>query len=252
MKKITAVILFFGCLSISKAQTTSDSVKQMRSSNDRERPDFNAYQPKKYFSEIEIMLGPSLSFLRGSPYVENNSVITRSLKHGYAYGIAFNHSLKTNFCFYAAFMFEKKGSISSANGSYFDQVSQTMKSITIKDEFIYDYFTMPILIGYSLGHRKRIKVKTGVFVSYLRKQIIEKTYIPLGPGGIEDQTDLNTKFDFGLDLEFGYSIPISSTISTNVKLINTLGLINTRAADNYGVIKTNNTSLLIGIIFNRK
>lgn len=209
------------------------------------------YYPKKLISSVEIMAGPAISFLRGAPYVDNNEITTRSLKRGYTFGISIVNPLTENFDLAVTFMFEKKGSISTFNSTYFDPVSQSMKSGTVENDYEYNCISMPLILGYSIGKRKKINFGVGLFTSYLTKQTLTIFRNPQGPGGVEDQTDLNTKFDFGAVLKLGYEIPISDKAKLNIQFLNTWGLINTRADPNYGTIKTNNTSLLFGVIFKR-
>lgn len=213
--------------------------------------ELSKYYPKKLISNVEIMAGPAISFLRGAPYVDNNEITTRSLKRGYTFGISIVNPLKGNFDLAVALMFEKKGSISKFNSTYFDPVSQSMKFGTVENDYEYNCISIPLILGYSIGKRKKLNFGVGLFTSYLTKQTMTIFRNPQGPGGTEDQTDLNTKFDFGAVLKLGYEIPISDKTRFNIQFLNTWGLINTRADPNYGVIKTNNTSLLFGVIFKR-
>lgn len=209
------------------------------------------YYPKQLISSVELMAGPAISFLRGAPYVDNNEITSRSLKYGYTFGISIVNPLRENFDLTVIFVFEKKGSISTFNSTYFDPVSQSMKSGTVENDYEYNYLTMPLMLGYNIGKRKKLNLGIGLFTSYLIKQSMTIFRNPQGPGGVEDQTDLNTKFDFGAALKLGYGIPLSDKVRLNIQLLNIWGLINTRADPNYGIIKTNNTSLLFGVIFNR-
>jgi hypothetical protein len=209
------------------------------------------YYPKKLISSVELMAGPAISFLRGAPYVDNNEITTRSLKLGYTFGISIVNPLKQNFDLAVTLVAEKKGSISTFNSTYFDPVSQSMKSGTVENDYIYNCISMPIILGYSIGKRKKLNFGVGIFTSYITKQTMTIFRNPQGPGGVEDQTDLNTKFDFGAALKLGYGIPISDKAIFNIQILDTWGLINTRADPNYGVIKTNNTSLLFGVTFKR-
>ncbi len=205
--------------------------------------------PKKIISKIELLAGPSLSFLRGSPYVDNTDINTRSLKNGYTLGLMFTNCLKRNFSLTGAVLYEKKGSISTFTSTYFDEVSQSMKEGKVENDYTYDYISIPLIMEYSIGKRNSLKFGAGIFTGYLLKQTMKILRTPQGPGGVEDQTDLNSHFDFGTALKIGYEIPVSEKISIDFQVLNTLGLINTRSDPNYGVIKSNNTSLLFGVIF---
>lgn len=216
--------------------------------NAQELPGFKR---KIFFDSYKIAAGPGFSTLRGSPYVDNNSVTSRKAKVGYSFGLTLNHSLSRKFGFESSVFFEKKGSISSYNSTYFDPISQSEKQGKIKNIYAYDCVSLPLMILYSPDKNNRIGLALGIYTSYLIRQTMKIEYVPQGPGGIEDQTNLNTLFDFGISQQIEYLYPLSPKLSISTKLLNIRGLTNTRSDPDYGIVKTNNTSFLVGIMFKR-
>lgn len=63
---------------------------------------------------------------------------------------------------------------------------------------------------------------------------------------------VESKHSLGISAGFGLGIPIKSNIALSCEVRNNLGLVNTRSApilEEEGVVKTNSTNLLLGIIF---
>ena len=214
----------------------------------QEHANYIPYSRKHLISSIELVAGPALGFLRGNPGVDNNAVNNRAFKPGFTYGIGLNHRINEKLEGRLLLLAEKKGSVVNRKNLYFDMDSQTLKEGKTKEEFIYDYYSFPLLAAYSFDKKNNLQVSAGPFISYLRKQLVRTTHQPQGTVGIEDQTDFNKKIDFGCALSFSYRVAVNNRISLKAQVLNTLGLINTRSLSNYGVMRTNNTSLLLTIM----
>jgi hypothetical protein len=210
--------------------------------------------PEPFISEIELFAGPSLSFLRGNPSVDNNRVTKRSAKLGFTAGLGLTHKLNENFSMTGAFMFERKGSIAEFKNQYFDESSQTFKEGWSKYEYVYDYYTLTFFAGYTVDQDRRFKVSAGCFAAYLDKQIVRISHYPQGTTGISNETAFNTSFDFGLSVSISYRLHSSRNISFCGTILNNLGWVNTRLKSYYanGTQKTNNTNFLFGAIINKK
>ncbi len=214
----------------------------------------------KGVDEIVISAGPSLSFLRGSSYVGNNDVITRTLKRGHTFGIGATQRVNDKVGLTGMLLAENKGTITNFLSSYFDEVTQTRKPSKVSEEYIYYNYTLTLAAHYTLKRKPSFQhsydrkssfhIGAGTFISYLKKQIVKTTRYPQGTGGIEDQTFANKNLEFGVAIQFSFRMPLNQQIALQAQLLNMLGLTNTRADPNYGIIKTNATSLLVGIIIN--
>ena len=204
-------------------------------------------------SEFQIFAGPSISFLRGNLEVDNTNQNERDPKFGYSIGFKLVTEIRKKLSISYGLMFEKKGSISNATVTYFDETDQTFKQGLVEYDFEYDYFTIPTQLYYSIGSTQRISAGIGPFISYLKKQTKARNPSFSAARELTDETELNTKFDFGIIATVSFSIPIGQKNSLSVQLTNTLGLINIRPNLYTGqVMKTNNTSLLIGLNTKRK
>ncbi len=202
-------------------------------------------------TEFQIFAGPSVSFLRGNLEVDNTEQNERDPKYGYSLGFAFSTELKGRVNITYGLMFEKKGSISNATVTYFDQ---TFKLGLVEYDYEYDYFTFPLQLYYTLSKSNKFSLGIGPYFGFLKKQIrVRKTLFPPGSISYDDETELNTKFDFGIVTTVLFRIPLSARNSLSLHLTNTLGLINIRPNLYTGqVMKTNCTSLLIGLTNGRK
>jgi len=233
-------ILMLFCFA-TQAQTSFPNSNEIRTNNAKK-------------TDIHFFSGLSISYLRGNVAVDNNIMNQRKSKYGYAVGLTFNRELHRKFSLTTGLIFEKKGSISNTTATYFDETDQSLKQGII--EYEYDYFTLPVQIFYSIGSRKMLSVGVGPFVSYLKKQTLARNFLFVysTPGReLTDETDMNTKLDFGIVTNILFKIPLNSRSLLSLQLSNTLGLLNIRPnLYQEQVMKTNNTSLLIGFITKRK
>ncbi len=235
MKKVTVVIIFFSLFIVFKS--ASGQIGGVTKE-----------------TEIQILAGPSISFLRGNLEVDNNFENERKPKYGYSIGIGFNRRLIKDFSLSYGLIFEKKGGVSHSVTTYFDQVYQSLKQGTIEYVYNYEYFTIPVQIFHRIGKTNKFSFGIGPYLSYLKRQIRVRRSLFL-PGNIsyDDETDANTMFDFGIRASISFRVPINSTNFLLIQMSNTLGLLNIRPNLYAGqFMKTNNTSLLIGLIAKRK
>jgi hypothetical protein len=204
-------------------------------------------------TEFQIFAGPSVSFLRGNLEVDNTEQNERDPKYGYSLGFAFSTELKGRVSITYGLMFEKKGSISNATVTYFDELDQTFKQGLVEYDYEYDYFTFPIQLFYQIGSTEKLYAGFGPYLSYLKKQTKARNPSFSPARELTDETELNTKFNFGIITTVFFKIPLSTRNSLSLHLTNTLGLINIRPNLYTGqVMKTNCTSLLIGLTNGRE
>lgn len=213
-----------------------------------QKPDYNAYAPKKFFTEIGIYGGPAISFLRGNPAVETNEVNKRYLKLGHTVGISATHVFSDRVGIKAFALLEKKGSIVKSENTYFDQATQTLKQGRTKEDYIYTSYSFPLMFTYSFGKEAKTQVSLGPYASYIKKQIVRTTHYP-GSTGIEDQSNFNKDLEWGGAISISQRFTLTKTISLSGSILNVWGITDTRSIKNYGITKTNNTNFLFGIIF---
>ncbi len=205
-----------------------------------------------FFSKIELMAGPSISFLRGNAGVETTTLVKRKIKTGYTYGLGLVHKVDERYNIEVQFLFERKGGTSESITMYFDSSTQSLKQGKTTSEYSYDYFTLPIFVDYNFGRKRRFNIGLGLFTSYLQKQIVTEKFPFFGTIQTKDETDLNKKIDFGLAYKMGYLLPLRSNLDLSFQLLNTRGIFNTRLNIYPGqVMNSNNTALLVGIILKR-
>lgn len=207
---------------------------------------------RHFFSKTELLAGPAISFLRGNVGVETTTLVTRKLKIGYTFGLGLVHTVDDRYDISAQFLFERKGGVSESITIYFDEATQSLKQGKVNTDYSYDYYTLPIFADCKFGQKRRLNIGFGPFASYLQKQILTEKFLYSGAIQTRVETDLNTKFDFGIASKIGYVVPLKSNVDIRFQLLNTRGLINTRLNTYPGqIMNSNNTSLLIGIIFNQ-
>lgn len=217
-----------------------------------QKPDYYAYAPEKLFSEVEFYAGPGIGLLRGNTSVDNSDLNRRKVKISYAYGMGLNHNINDRFTLNNKLFFERKGGVSEITGTYFDETTQTYKTGRSEQDYSFHYYTLGISPTYTFGKKKRFRIGCGPYLSYLKKQTLKQTTFFRGSGAIIDETEYYRKFDFGVSISVSHRVPLSSATILSLELLNTMGLINTGLNMHEGqVMKTNNTSLLIGLILVR-
>lgn len=122
----------------------------------------------------------------------------------------------------------------------------------MNSNYDYKYFTIPIQLCYLFGKQDQYSCGIGPYLSYLNKQTLKRTPFFNSPPELTEETDQNTKLDFGITASMAFKIPINSKISISCQVLNTLGILNIRPELYEGqTMKTNNTSFLIGLITKR-
>jgi hypothetical protein len=210
--------------------------------------------PKRFLSQFEIAIGPSISSLRGNPGVDNTSQNTRKTKIGYVFAIGAVHEINEKFEVVGRLMYEHKGGKNEHIMTYFDEETQTFMQGQADDNHKYKYYTIPILLRYNAGKKNQLKFAAGPFISLLDKQtrtVIHNYHNRKGQSFWEE-TEYNTKYDFGISGEISYEIPLNKVVSIDLQLSHILGLKNVRPQmlEPY-TMKTNNTSFLIGFVIKR-
>ena len=188
-------------------------------------------------SEVGILGGPTLVFLRGNEVIEQYGKPVVS----FSAGAFFQHHLSEKFSIRADFMFERKGMKSDAPFTNISGVPlQDPKGISRLD-----YITLPLLLRLSFGKKNGFFINAGPYFGYLLKHIdiIKTTDLKYKL----NFTDWDHRFDCGFSAGLGFKIPIKNSWSLSFELRNNLGLYDVSKVSvvNNGTVKTNSLSLLV-------
>lgn len=172
--------------------------------------------------------------------------MTRDPKFSYTFGVSVRHEFNKRLSLKALLLAEKKGTIMKYDIYLFDEETQTSKLGSAKQDYTYKYYTLSLPVIYALGKGKQVKIGFGPYISYLKRQDIKTTYSD-GVIGHTDQTEVNRPIDLGCSAFISHTLSLTEKICLNLTLLQNLGLFNTRADEDYGVIKTYDANLLFGI-----
>jgi hypothetical protein len=130
-----------------------------------------------------------------------------------------------------------------------DEYGNPIGELTFHSNF--DYLTIPILGRLTFGKKIEFYVNAGPYLGYLLKQKDITEASGEYPKTEIDNTDNFEKLDFGLTTGLGMNYPLLEKLLLTVEIRNNLGLTNTSSLPvaNDGSIKTNSTSLLIGVTY---
>jgi hypothetical protein len=192
--------------------------------------------------DIGIEGSPTLTFLRGNDFIDNNHKPTM----GFTSGLFFQYNFKKIISLRTNTAFERKGSVLTFQAT--DILGNPIGEITTNTNF--DYLTLPILVRATFGKKIQYFVNAGPYFGYLIKQ----TFISKGdniPTTTDDNTSLYKRFDIGISTGFGLSVPIKTKFAFSFEVRNNLGLYNTSDVPviNDGTIKTNSTNFLLGFTY---
>lgn len=158
------------------------------------------------FSQIRIGInaGANLSKFKGNLVVEN-----ADSKVGFLIGAYFEYYLKENLSLKSNLNFERR--IISLDDFVLDEFGQL--TISINQNFKYNYLTLPILLKYEAGNSKKIFFNGGFELDYLLN-IKAKT-----EGVLEDNStfDLN-QIDLNFSIGIGTIFNIDNKNNLNVEL----------------------------------
>lgn len=119
---------------------------------------------------------------------------------------------------------------------------------TIKIHTTFNYITLPILLRASLGNKTKVFFNAGPSFNVL----LQEKNVVKGAGYSTEQknTDQYKTLNMGIVAGIGIGIPIKENLSLSFEIRNNLGLtnINKNSNKDFG-IKTNSTSLLVGLAY---
>lgn len=197
-------------------------------------------EQKKGSLEKFFFAGPNIGFLRGTYFYTDSERYQRPMV-GFTVGVGTSYQAYKNLDFTALIMLEEKGA-----KQYF-----SYNSGTINDEIEYTYrnYTLGLLPVYRFGSNRKLGIGLGTFISYLDKLTVDEYSYPLPQFFKRDITRYNVDWEFGLSFQCDYQLKIGKNLSLDLRVMNQLGLTNTRDVTQYPVhvdVKTNAISFLIG------
>ena len=187
--------------------------------------------------EIELLLRPSITSLRGNQLAENNFDPT----FNWTYGLSGNFKINESQFISATLLYEDK----SIKGSISGQSMQGVETVELESNF--KCLTLPIQWGYRLGNKIKYQFGVGLYTSYLIR--MESSQKSPTFDSVDDQTDLFKTFDFGITASFKTYIPLTKKINAMIGVDDNLGLINVSAVPvgDGGTIKHNSIGVIIGL-----
>lgn len=211
---------------------------------------FNLSQCLGQKHELELIIRPALTSLRGNEAVKNNLDPKISLSTG----IAFHYSLKENSTLNFAILYDAKGGVSETYIEFRDQQGQIIDEGNVTVNLNYQYITIPIQWQKKFGRKIIYQFGAGIYTSFLLKQ----EDVAKGLNGLiddtQDRSEMSKPLDFGFVASFTSFFPINEKLSLKIGLDDFLGVTNVSAVPvvNNGTIKHNSFGLTFGLILKLK
>jgi len=197
---------------------------------------------QSHFS-IGLEGGPDYADLRG------NSVLQNNLKGKIFYnaGIAVNYHLNSRWEIKPGVYYETKGA--KMDIELTNNIGTTIGEVESRE--IFKYFTIPLLVRFSINSRINYFVNAGPFISILHKQTWKMDKIEGYPKIDIDNTEYYKPLDYGITFGIGVSKNVCNNWNLSLELRDNLGLADvSEPVDGYETtIKTNTVSLLLGVTY---
>jgi hypothetical protein len=192
--------------------------------------------------DLGIVGGPYLISLRGNDIIEKYQEPTI----GFSAGVTFQYNFKKLISLRTDIAFERKGSV--WEGETTDENGNSLGEITTHSNF--DYLTLPLLIRLSLGKKIIYFINTGPYFGFLIKQTSVTRGDEIRTLTNDNTSDFN-RFDIGISVGLGLSIPISKQFLVSFEIRDDLGLYNVSKSPviNNGTIKTNSAGMILGFAY---
>lgn len=204
---------------------------------------------------IGIKSGANISSFHGKYYF--CSPVNKNDMYGYSdgwdivlgknFGILFDFGLTKKLSLQTEVLYEDKGFKYFDNSNMCDDEGHNG---TIK----YKYITMPLILKYKLGKKKRFNINTGIYLGKLlyAREKGRQEIIPY----FSEEWDIDIKsqthdFDFGLSLGLGYETPVYKKIDFLIEPRVNYGLTENSKTEN-NQYKNFSVSLGVGVKYNIK
>lgn len=191
---------------------------------------------------LGIELKPTIAWLSG------NSVIgIDKSRVGYGVGISSSYTINTHLGLKSGLFYERKGMKDLIN--FTDNDGNPLGSEVL---FNNDYLILPILFSYNTEGDVKFYIDFGPYFGYLLKEESVLTESELYPEIKTDLTEYSKRFDFGVSIGSGISIPLNSRLLCDVGVKGDFGLMDTSNSNNSvitngGRIIPNSIGLNVGI-----
>lgn len=132
----------------------------------------------------------------------------------------------------------------------FERKGAKFESATGKEQFNYDYLSIPLLLKTKFGNKIKFFINAGPFVAILLKAKQKSNNTNMTPDA--DITDLYKKTEIGISGGAGVIIPVGRTINISFEVRDNFGLtdiLKEGSSTNGTTVKTNNVNLMAGISF---
>jgi len=200
--------------------------------------------------ELELIIRPALTSLRGNEFVKNNLDPKLSLSAG----IAFHYALKENSALNFTILYDTKGGSTETYIVYRDQQGQIIDEVNVTINANYHYITIPVQWQKRFGQKITYQFGAGIYTSFLLKQEDMAKGLNGSIDDTQDRTEMSKTIDFGVVASFSSFFPINEQLSLKIGIDNLLGIANVSAvpvSDN-GTIKHNSLGLSAGLILKLK
>lgn len=196
--------------------------------------------PKKFISEFQVYVGPSILYPRQyfiSPAEE------RAIRPGYTFGASAIHTMGK---------FEIEGRISVDRKRFYNtEYYPGDTTVVVTGDLRNDYLSFFVVPKYALDKRARFKVGLGAYFSLLQKSETTNSINDLSNRPIyttRDSMFLYRNNDFGIVTSFSYHFVCAGKYTFGLEVLNTNGLIdinNTSPPSVISISRNNNLTLLL-------
>jgi len=194
-------------------------------------------------SEIELLVVPSLTDMRGNSFTDEYSDATFHISAG----IGYNYVLQNKFALKAMLLYDSKGADKSFSTEIRDANYNLIGIGETKFRNDFKYITLPLLFGRRFGKRVQFELAAGGYAGVLIGQQFE-----ISSPRLHHSVDLTSnyrKLDFGVSGSASVYWPLGKQLSLKAGVLDNLGLadIADYDVDGGGTIKNNSLGLHVGL-----
>jgi hypothetical protein len=225
---IVGVILFLGGNSFLYGQERDEIPTKF---NQVDSIDLQQYYPKPTITAIEILVGPSLTSIKGvrpsvASIVNYTYYATTPMNlTGYSFGIGMIHSFSKHFEIQTRLFWERKGFKEETDSITLSSATYTVVSTgsRSKQSTKSDYFTFSVVPQLLLGNRSHFNLGIGGYFGILEKSRVVIQYINPTPYQVLQQGAF-TEHDYGLSINAGYTLGFKQVTQITIQFAGSYGL----------------------------
>lgn len=201
--------------------------------------------PKKTISQIELIAGPSIIYIRGNEYLRD----VREAKIGFSGGVGLTHTTKTRFEVNMSFLYENKGSKSEFTYQNTDFNPPAIEEAKLN--YTLNYFTYCLLPRYKI-YKENTLIGCGPYFSYLtslrqQSKIYRDGNLVANSNTRPDPDLTNKRWDIGISFMVGHKFSFKK-INNLLQIKYNLGLTDIQLTSGTQPIYNNTISIHYGII----